>query len=126
MGHGDDCIIIGDQVLHGHIIIISDAGLSIVPILIGDHLDLFFDHHQQLFLICQDPSQFLDLSFQLLVLIFQLLSLQTGESPQTHVHDRLGLRIRQLKAVHQPFLCLRRVRGAADDLDHLIDVVQGL
>ena len=59
------------------------------------------------------------------MLVFQLLSFQSGESPQSHVYDGLRLRVGKLEAVHQAFLGDLRGTAGADDVDHLVDIVQG-
>ena len=42
--HGNNSVIIGDQIFHGHIIVEADLCPSVIPVLLGYHKDLFFDH----------------------------------------------------------------------------------
>ena len=48
---------------------------------------------------------------------------QTCESAQTHVHDRLCLRVCEFKALHEDAFRLRDICGAANDPYHLIDMI---
>ena len=59
-----------------------------------------------------------------LVLVLDLLPLESGQPPQLHVEDRLGLKVAQLEAAHQAFLGLVGVLGFADRLDHRVEVGQ--
>ena len=58
------------------------------------------------------------------MLVFQLLSFQSGESAQPHVHDGLRLGVGKLKAAHQAFLGDLRGTAGTDDMDHLVNVIQ--
>ena len=43
--HGDDCIAPGDQILHGNVVfIITNGSSSVIPVFIGDCLNLLADH----------------------------------------------------------------------------------
>ena len=61
----------------------------------------------------------------LLELGLQLLDLEAGELGEAHVEDRLGLLLAQLEPLPELRVGLGGVLGAADDLDHLVDVVDG-
>ena len=69
--------------------------------------------------------QLLDRGAHLLQLGLQLLDLEAGELGEPHVEDRLGLPLGQPEPLPQPGVGLGRVVRAADDLDHLVDVVDG-
>ena len=57
--------------------------------------------------------------------ILQLLTLQTCQSPQTHVHNGLGLYIGKLKALHEPFFGNLGILTAADNGYHFVYEIQG-
>ena len=62
---------------------------------------------------------------KLVVLLFQLIAFETGQRPQTHVDDRSGLHFRQLEPVYQCDLGFVRALRTADDMDHLVDMIDG-
>ena len=59
------------------------------------------------------------------MLRLHLVALQTCQRTQPHVHDGLCLPVIQPKPLGQAVLCLLHGLAAADDADHLIDVIQG-
>ena len=61
---------------------------------------------------------------EFLMLLLQLLSLQTCQRTQTHVYDRLGLNVIETEALSQSVLGLLDIGALADDLDNFIDVVE--
>ena len=54
MGHGNDRVLIRDQILHAHIIVVPDGGTAVVPVFVGDDLNFFFYHSEKLLLIRKD------------------------------------------------------------------------
>ena len=124
--HGDDHIFLWDQILHRDIkLIVADLRPSVISVLVLDDKDFLLYDAQEDLSVGQDRLQLADALHQLIVFVLQLLSLQTCQSPQTHVHDSLGLCVREVEALHQLRLCLLHVGRAADDLYHLVDMVQG-
>ena len=79
--------------------------------------------HQQL-VARQDRAQPLDRLHQLGQLVEDLLALEAGQALQLHVEDRLRLQLRQLELRHQAFARFGRVLRAANQLDHLVEVIE--
>ena len=86
MGHG---VLVRNQVLHGHIIVISNGCAAVLRVFIRDNHDLIPDNGKELLLIRKNCLQFLDLCLKFPVLILQLLTFQTSESAEPHIHDSL-------------------------------------
>ena len=126
IGHGNNHVLLRNQILHGQIKFVkADAGPAIVAVFICNYGNLFLDDAQQLFLICQNSLQVINLLHQRLIFCLQLLPFQTGQCTQTHIYDSLCLYIVQFKAIHQLLLRLRRRPGAADNPDYFVDMIQG-
>ncbi len=89
MGHSNDGILVRNQVLHGHIVVISNGRAAVIPVFIRDDHDLVPDNGKQLLLICKDCLQLLDLCLKFPVLVLQLLTFQTCESAEPHIHNGL-------------------------------------
>ena len=79
--------------------------------------------HQQL-VAREDRAQPLDRLQQLGQLVEDLLPLEAGQPLQLHVEDRLRLQLRQLELRHQPFARFGRVLRSANQLDHLVEVIE--
>ena len=73
----------------------------------------------------QEPFRYLMSSGQLLGLLAQLARLQRGEPAQRHVEDVGGLDLAELEPLHEGPAGRLGVGRGADDLDHLVDVVEG-
>ena len=88
-------------------------------------LELAHDDVEQHLLGGQDLPQPGDELLHLGQLVEDLLPLQAGEALQLHLEDGLGLDLGEPEARDQPLA--RRVRGRApaDELDDLVDVVEG-
>ena len=90
IGHGNYRIIPGDHILHGNIILVkTDTASSVIPVFIRDNHDFIPDNGKELLLIRKDCLQFLYLCLKFPVLILQLLTFQTSESTEPHIHDSL-------------------------------------
>ena len=73
----------------------------------------------------QNALQLLDGSPHLLQLGVQLLDLEAGELGQTHVEDGVALLLAEAEPLAQLGIGFGRVLGLPDDLDDLVDVVDG-
>ena len=125
-GHGNHHVLIRDQILSGNIKLVkTDRGSSLVAVLVSNLGDLLADYAEQQVLVCQDRFQLADALHELGVFVFQLLPFQTGQRTETHIHDSLGLGIRESKALHQSRFRRLSIGGTADDLNDLIDIVKG-
>ena len=123
--HGYDGIILGDHILHGNIIFVKTYYASpVVSVFIGNLLDLGPYHAKKQLLVCKDRLKLCNFHKKLFMLVLNLFSFQTGESPKTHINDRLGLRFGEAEALHQPFLCNLRVLAASYNLNDLVDMIK--
>ena len=124
--HGDDRIRHRNKILHGDIIlIVADGASSLIAILLSNDHDLFLDDSQQAFFIRQDCLQFCNALHQFLIFCLDLLTFQSGQRTQTHIHDSLSLNICQSEAFYQCFLSSCHISAASDDIDDLINVIKG-
>ena len=123
--HRDDDVPALDQVLDSHIVG-SEADLcpSLITEFVRDLKKFLLDHSQQHLLVGYDRRQLFYKFHQAGVLFFDLASFQTCQSPQTHVHDRLGLDIVKSELFFQFFLGYGNALTGADDPDDLIDIVE--
>ena len=96
LGHGNDGIGNRNQILHGNIIFVKTNGCSsVIPVFVGNQKNLLTDNAEQLFLVGKNCLQLCDALHQFRVFILQLLTFQTCQRTQTHIHDRLCLYVRQ-------------------------------
>ena len=122
---------------------VFDLRVALVAVLLLDLLKLLLDDGEDVRVARQDLLEALDAAFEVLVLLVDLLLLQTGQAAKTHINDGLRLRLVEvefevLRAVHdaeqgdlvdperlrhQVFLGLRLVLGGADDCDNAVDIV---
>ena len=125
LGHSNDHVLPGDQILHGKVkFIVSDGSSSVIPVFVGNCQNLFSDDSQQSLPVRQDLPVFLDPDLQFMELGFQLGPFQTCESPQTHIHNGLSLGIGKSEFPDEIFFCLLGVGGSPDDLDDSVDMIQ--
>ena len=88
VGDRDDHIVISVEVFGVEFLSrVDDLAATLVTILLLDLQELFADELCTQFLVCEEGLQALDLLHQGSVLFLQLLTLQTGEGTQTHIHD---------------------------------------
>ena len=126
MRHGDHGILPLDQILiHDLTDSRTDPGPAVIAELHGYDLQFFTDHCQQFLGICKNCLILGDLLHQILIFRFQLLSFQSGELAETHLHDSTCLGIRQSESFGQGDLRRCHIFGAADDLYHFVDIIYG-
>ena len=126
VGDGDDHVLFGDQVFDRELALVAhDLGPALVAELLHHLAHLLLEDRHPLRLGREDALQLLDRGPDFLELGLQLLDLEAGELGQPHVEDRVGLLLAQLEPLPEPGVGLGRVLGAADDLDDLVDVVDG-
>ncbi len=103
----------------------EDLGAALVAEVLGDLAHLVLEDPHPLLPARQDALQFLDRGPHLSQLGFQLLDLEAGELREPHVEDGVRLLLGELEACAKLPVGVRRVLGTPDDLDHLVDVVDG-
>ena len=73
----------------------------------------------------QDFLEPLDQRQDLVVFGDDLVALQAGQTVQAHVEDRLGLDVGEGETGHQTFLGFGGIGAGLDDLDDLVEILQG-
>ena len=124
VGDRDDHIVISVEVFGVEFLSrVDDLAATLVTILLLDLQELFTDELCTQLLVSEEGLQALDLLHQGSVLFLQLLTLQTGEGTQTHIHDGTRLDEREGEALHKLLDSFLRLTGRTDDADDLVDIV---
>ena len=123
--HRDDNSLIRNQILCFHLVTDTETCSSVVPVFFRDEINLLFDDRKQLFLIRQNALIIGDFFFKLTIFRFQLLALQAGQRTKTHIDNGLCLHLCQPKPLHQVLLCQCYTPALPDDMDYLVDMIQG-
>lgn len=120
LGHGDDHVLFGDEVLHLDILgLAGQAGAARGVVLLLDLLQLFLDDLLQQVLVGKDLFVVGDLLAQLGQLFLDLGALQTGQAAQAHFRMALVcFSERPKRSVRRAAASLVRL-GGADDVDDL-------
>ena len=142
VGEGIGAVLLLDEVLNvdliGHIF---DACVALVAVFLLDLLQFLLDNGKNIRITREDLLKARNAALKVLVLVVDLLLLQTGQAAQTHIHDGLRLRLVEvelevLRAVHdaeqrnlvdperlrhQVFLGFGLVLGGTDDCDNAVD-----
>jgi hypothetical protein len=123
--HGDDDVLLGDQVLEVELALVGpERGSSRVRVLLPDLEQLLLDDPSDLPGVLEERLEVLDPREQVLVLLLELRASELGEAAQRHVQDVVGLDLRELELAHQLGARVLGVRGATDDADDLVEVLQ--
>ena len=123
--NSDNHWVVGVEVLCVHFLSrILDFGLTLVAKLFT-HLNQFiFNHLAASDRIVENVFQECDTLAQFFQLVAELVLLKIGELTQTHFHDSASLSIIEFEAFRQALTRLVGVLTAADDVNHLIDMVR--
>ena len=124
--HGHDHVLLDDQVFDvERPDRVRDLASAIVAVLLRDLCKLVFEDVHADRLGTEDAAQLGDDLADLGQFSLDLFGLESGESSQTHVENRLRLTLGQL----EPLLQLGRsdlgVLRGSDELDDLVDIVDG-
>src|SRR5579859_3521858 len=122
----DHHVFFGDQVFDGELALVGDdLGPARVAEAMGHLAELFLEDLHPAGLGRQDLLALLDELADVLQLLFELVDLEGGEPGEPHVEDFGRLPLRQLEALAQGGVRRGRVLRLPDDLDDLVDVVDG-
>ena len=126
-GDRDDHVLLGDQVLHGHVPVEGhDLGAAVVAVLVDDLGQLLGDQLALAGVRGQDRVVLVDERGQAVVLLHDLLALQGGQAAQLQAQDRVGLHAVDVQQLHQARAGLVGVGRATDQGDDLVQRIQRL
>ena len=121
----DDHVLLGDEVLDVEVLgRRRDVGAALVGELLAHLAHLVLDDLQHEVHVAEHLRVPGDLLAQLLELVFDLVTLETGEAAQPHLEDRVGLDLREAEARDEGGLRLGVVGAGTDDPDDLVDIVE--
>ena len=124
---GDDDVLLGDEVLHGHVALgRDDAGASLVAELLHDVGELVADDLPLAALGGEDRFEVGDPLLDLGELVDDPLALEGGEAAQLEQEDRAGLLGIDVEQGHEAVAGLVRRRRAPDERDDLVERVERL
>ena len=125
VGQRDHDLLFLDQGLIIDLILIrrSDLSSSVFVVLLLDLEDLVLNNFSKESFVIDNVSEVSDLLVEFSGLRFELFSLETGKTAETHIDDMLGLLVGESESLTQSLLCLILSSTGTDDLDNLIDVV---
>ncbi len=125
-GHGDDDLIVGDQVLEAEVAVVGDeATAPVVAELLSDLRELVFDDLPPPGRVGEDRLEIGDPLVELRQFGTQLVDLERREPAKRHVEDGVRLDLGELEPLDQPAAGVGRVGRTADDRHDLVDVVDG-
>src|SRR2546430_6075436 len=126
VGHGDDHVLFGDQGLDRELALVGhDFGAALVAEAVRQLRELLLEDLQAPRLGAEDLLALLDELADFLELVFELRDLEGGEPGEPHVENFGRLLLRQLEALAQCRIGRGHVLRLANDLHHLVDVVDG-
>ena len=126
LGYGNGNLFFSDEVFYIKILrLVGNLGNTSRAVLFLDFSKLFLDYLLHQVFVRKQALVVVDLFAQLLQFGFDLLSFQAGQTAQLHFENGFALLFGKLKALHQHVFRFAIGVGRADDLDYLIDVVEG-
>src|SRR5262245_56854317 len=127
MGQRDHHVLVGDQVFERQLdAAIDDLRAAFVGVFLLNRAQLLEDHSPQRAVARQYLFQLGDQLDHLFVLVNELLTFEGRQAAELHVEYRLRLNLSELELVDQPLLGVVRGLRPADQLDDLVDDVDGL
>ena len=126
LGYRDGNLFFSDKVFYVEVLrLIGNLGDTSGAELFLDLGKLFLDHLFYQVFIGKQTLVVIDLLAQLLQFGFDLLAFQTGQAAQLHFEDCFALLFGKLEALHQHVFRFAIGVGRTNDLDYLVDVVEG-
>src|SRR5262252_3636795 len=123
----DHHVLVGYQVFERQLdAALDDLCAPFVGVLLLNRAQFLDDHVPQNSLVSEDLFQLRDQLDHLFVLVDDLLPFEGREAAELHIEYRLRLNLRELELVDQPLLGVVRGLRRADQLDDLVDDVDGL
>ena len=125
VGDRDHHLLVGDQVLDVEVVLgRRDLRAALVAVALGDLQQLLLDQREDLVLVAEQLAQLADALHEVGVLAPQRVGLERGQLLEAQLEDRLRLDVGQLEALHQPGAGRVAVARGADQVDHLVQVVE--
>src|SRR5262245_2196823 len=123
----DHHVLVGYQVFERQLdAAVDDLRAAFVGVLLLDRAQLLDDQAPQHALVGQDLFQLGDQLDHLFVLVDDLLPFEGRQAAELHVEYCLSRNLRELEFIDQPLLVVVRGLRRADQLDDLVDDVDGL
>ena len=104
---------------------LHDLRLALVAVFLFDLDELCIDHVVTHLFAGEQFVQMCDQFLDLLIFSLQFVDTQAGEGTQTHIYDRFGLQVIEIESLLEIQLSVCRSTACADDLNHLVDVING-
>jgi hypothetical protein len=123
----DHHVFLGDHVLELELLLGRDdlgAPVVVAGVDRAELQQLFLDQRVDLLLGAEQVAQLRDALLDVLELVLDSLALERGQRAQSQLEDRERLDLRQLEPLHQARLRGLGVRGASDERDHGVEVVE--
>ena len=126
VGDGDDHGIVGIEILGVEVAGEGiDLGAAFVAVFVADFGEFLFHHAVQSLFVVENLVVESDHLHQLVVFCAEFLHFQTGELAESHLDNRPGLELVEFETLGESLSCLVGGLAAADDMDHLVDIVGG-
>ncbi len=126
-GDRDDHLLLGDEVLHGHVAVEREDVCPTLVAIAGDELlELFADDVALTLRRHEDLVEVRDLALELGILVRETLALHGSQRAQLEGEDRAGLELVDVEELHQAGACVLDGRGRADERDDLVEDVESL
>ena len=107
------------------VIVWLDHSTTCIAILLLHLIEFILHHLLAKFRIVQDLVQVVDGLHQLIELVMQLLQTQACQLAEAHINDSLTLQFVEFETLLQVALSIRRRLAGTDNMNHLINIVEG-
>ena len=125
MRQRDDDIFLSNEVFDVDLRRINrELRTALIAILLLDCAELILDDAKDAVLVSQNGLELLDSLQDFLILLFDLLTLQTGQALQTQIQDSLSLFLRELETRHECFTGNISRAALTDGRDDSIQMIQ--
>ena len=106
-------------------LIADNIGTAVVAEFLCKLIGFLLNKRKNFFRMRQEVFQMFNQQFKLLQFLAEVFNFEAGEALELHINDCLRLYVIKREPLHQRVLGACRIAGAADNLNYLIDVVDG-
>ena len=122
LGEGKDALLLFNEILDVQIVLhILNLRLALVAVFVADLGELVLQHAAKHCLAAEELHIVGDALFQLIVLVLQLLAVETLQGDEAHIADGLCLHLGEVETLHQVILGV--IVAGADDLDDFVNII---